>query len=69
MTKAASPPRPRGTRAPGSAREARGGAPATAPVRTFPPAASPIRVSRGVEGCIHCCGKCETHPCRLKGQV
>lgn len=69
MTKPAGPSRSRIPKGPGSAQESQGGAAVLVPVRRFPSAAAPIRVARAVEGCIHCCGKCEEHPCRLRGPM
>ncbi len=64
MPRTASPPRRKAPK--GTGRAASGVEGGT--VRTFPPGASPI-VIRATPGCIHCCGRCETHPCRLKGQL
>lgn len=68
MVRSQAPARRKGPKATGPGREGRGPDAAPGPARRFAPASSPI-VVRATPGCIHCCGRCESHPCRLKGQL
>ncbi|WP_285722783.1 hypothetical protein [Geothrix rubra] len=68
MVRSPAPARRKGPKAAGRAQEGRGPDPGSGSARRFPPAASPI-VVRATAACIHSCGRCESHPCRLKGQL